>query len=153
MTPSQCRAARGLARWSQEEIAKTSGVGETTVSGFETELVTSRSASIQVMRNAFEAAGVIFIDEDARGGPGVRMSKSTWPARCRAARGLLGWTQDTLAQASRVSSYTVARFEGERTAPLRATLRKVRHAFEAAGIIFLEGSDEITGVRLRKGLR
>jgi transcriptional regulator with XRE-family HTH domain len=75
MTPSQCRAARGLLKWTQPQLAAASGVHDATVRAFENEEVTPRRASLLVMRHALETAGVIFVDESLEGGPGVRLRK------------------------------------------------------------------------------
>jgi transcriptional regulator with XRE-family HTH domain len=152
MTPSQCRGARGLLGWSQDDLAEASGVSDVTVRNFETEQVTPRQASLREMRTAFESVGVIFVDEDGQG-PGVKMKLSNLPALCRTARGLLGWKQSDLAGASRVSDVTISKFESERLTPRKANLRKIRRAFENAGVIFIDEGDEGAGARLRKGLR
>jgi transcriptional regulator with XRE-family HTH domain len=75
MTPAQCRAARGLLRWTQPQLAGASGVHDATVSHFESEEVTPRRASLLVMRHALETAGVVFLEENAEAGPGVRLRK------------------------------------------------------------------------------
>ena len=72
ITAAQCRAARGLLQWSQQNLAKEAGVGVVTVIQLENEVGQPRRATVQVLRNAFEAAGVEFIDENG-GGPGVRL--------------------------------------------------------------------------------
>ena len=72
ITAAQCRAARGLLQWSQQKLAKEAGVGVVTVIQLENEVGQPRRATVQVLRNAFEAAGVEFIDENG-GGPGVRL--------------------------------------------------------------------------------
>jgi transcriptional regulator with XRE-family HTH domain len=74
MTPAQCRAARGLIRWTQPDLAKAAGVSDVTVRKFENEQATPQRASLQVMRAALESAGVIFVEENGEG-PGVRMKK------------------------------------------------------------------------------
>ena len=76
MNPAQCRAARGLLRWTQPDLAKASGVSDVTVRKFENEQATLQRASLQVMRQAIEAAGVIFVDENGEG-PGVRLRKAS----------------------------------------------------------------------------
>ncbi|MBO1073369.1 helix-turn-helix transcriptional regulator [Roseomonas sp. 1311] len=73
------------------------------------------------------------------------------PAQVRAARGLLGWSQDQLAAASGVPKRTVARLELGEGTPQRRTLAAIRTALEAAGVIFVEENGEGPGVRLRKG--
>jgi DNA-binding XRE family transcriptional regulator len=61
------------------------------------------------------------------------------PAQCRAARGLLRWNQDDLADAAAVSTVTVRNFENEKSTPQRATIEVMRRAFEAAGVEFIDG--------------
>jgi transcriptional regulator with XRE-family HTH domain len=68
------------------------------------------------------------------------------PSQCRAARGLLNWTQDEIASAARVSVVTVRNFENEKSTPQRATLDVIQRALEAAGVEFTNG--ERPGVRL-----
>jgi transcriptional regulator with XRE-family HTH domain len=72
LTPAQCRAARGLLDWTQQELADAARIGVATVRLFEGEGAESRQATIAVLRQAFELAGVEFIDENG-GGPGVRL--------------------------------------------------------------------------------
>jgi transcriptional regulator with XRE-family HTH domain len=68
------------------------------------------------------------------------------PSQCRAARGLLNWTQDEMASAARLSVVTVRNFENEKSMPQRATLDVIQRALEAAGVEFTNG--ERPGVRL-----
>jgi predicted transcriptional regulator len=72
--PSQCRAARGLLGWNQQDLATRAGVGLVTVHQLEAGSTQPRRATLDVIRRAFENAGVDFIDEDG-GGPGVRLRK------------------------------------------------------------------------------
>ena len=74
LTPTQCRAARGLLDWTQQELADTARIGVATVRLFEGEGAKARPATIAVLRLAFEQAGVEFIDENG-GGVGVRLRK------------------------------------------------------------------------------
>jgi predicted transcriptional regulator len=74
ITPEQSRAARGLLAWSQQELANKAGVGIVTVHQLEAGTSQPRRATLDVIRRAFESAGVEFIDEDG-GGPGVRLRK------------------------------------------------------------------------------
>jgi transcriptional regulator with XRE-family HTH domain len=74
ISPSQCRAARGLLDWSQQQLAQQSGVGIVTVRQLESGVHKPRPATLQVVRHALEAAGVEFIDENGSG-PGVRLQK------------------------------------------------------------------------------
>ncbi len=70
------------------------------------------------------------------------------PAQCRAARGLLKWNQDDLAERASVSVVTIRNFENEKSSPQRATMEVIRRALEAAGIEFTNGEAE--GVRLHR---
>jgi transcriptional regulator with XRE-family HTH domain len=78
ISPSQCRAARGLLDWSQHELAKRSRVGIVTIRQLEGGLHQPRPATLQVVRQALESAGVEFIDENG-GGAGVRLRKPGEP--------------------------------------------------------------------------
>jgi transcriptional regulator with XRE-family HTH domain len=72
--PAQCRAARGLLDWSQQDLAENAGVGIVTVRQLEAGANEPRRATLEVIKRAFETAGVDFIDENG-GGPGVRLRK------------------------------------------------------------------------------
>jgi transcriptional regulator with XRE-family HTH domain len=74
VTPGQCRAACGLLGWNQQELARNARVGIVTVHQLETGASQPRRATLDVIRRAFELAGVEFIDENG-GGPGVRLRK------------------------------------------------------------------------------
>ena len=76
MTPAQCRAARGLLRWNQDDLASAAKVSIVTVRNFELEKSTPQRASLDVICRALETAGVIFIEENGDG-PGVRLRKTT----------------------------------------------------------------------------
>ena len=71
------------------------------------------------------------------------------PGQCRAARALIGWSQDQLASASKVAKATIANFERGKRTPYDRTLDDLLAALEAAGVEFTNGSQP--GVRLRKG--
>jgi transcriptional regulator with XRE-family HTH domain len=70
MTPAQCRAARGLLKWNQDELASAASVSAVTIRNFENEKSSPQRASLAMMRAALEAAGVEFTN-GAR--PGVRL--------------------------------------------------------------------------------
>ena len=74
VTPGRCRAARGLLGWNQQELARRARVGIVTVHQLEAGVSQPRRSTLDVIRRAFEAAGVEFIDENG-GGPGVRLRK------------------------------------------------------------------------------
>jgi transcriptional regulator with XRE-family HTH domain len=73
------------------------------------------------------------------------------PAQCRAARGLLDWTQQKLADRAGVGIVTVRQVEAGLSEPRRATLEVIRRALEAAGVAFIDENGGGPGVRLRKG--
>ena len=66
----------------------------------------------------------------------------------RAARALLGWTQETLADKARIALTALKRLESESGLDVYETTRdQVRRALEAAGIVFLS-TDKGQGVLL-----
>jgi transcriptional regulator with XRE-family HTH domain len=74
ITAEQCRAARALLDWGQADLAEKAGVGIVTVRQLEAGSHDARRATLQVIKQALEGAGVEFIDENG-GGPGVRLRK------------------------------------------------------------------------------
>lgn len=64
-------------------------------------------------------------------------SKTLSPTQCRAARALLGWNQQDLAQKANVGTSTIADFEREKRTPVNANVEAIIATFEAAGIRFL----------------
>ena len=76
LTSPQIRAARGLLRWSAEDLAREATLGLATIrraEGAENETSMTLANDLAV-RRALESAGVEFIDENG-GGPGVRLRK------------------------------------------------------------------------------
>jgi ribosome-binding protein aMBF1 (putative translation factor) len=76
LTSAQIRAARGLLRWSAEDLAREASLGLATIKRAESaESETSMTAANDLaVRRAIESAGVELIDENG-GGPGVRLRK------------------------------------------------------------------------------
>ena len=72
VSSAQCRAARGLLDWSQQELADRAGIGIVTVRHLEANVHSPRRATLDVLRRCFENAGVEFIESNG-GGPGVRL--------------------------------------------------------------------------------
>lgn len=72
------------------------------------------------------------------------------PAQCRGARGMLGWSQDQLSEAAKISRATIADFErGERT-PTATNLIAIREAFEKAGLEFIPENGGGVGLRFKR---
>jgi transcriptional regulator with XRE-family HTH domain len=74
VTPAQSRAARGLVDWSQSDLGGRSNLSESTVRDFEKGRRIPGPNNLAAIRAAFEAAGVIIIEENGEG-PGVRLRK------------------------------------------------------------------------------
>ncbi len=71
LTPAQCRAARALLDWTQEAVAKATGISAVSIRAFEKGGEMRRSNQ-SVLLATFEVAGVEFIPENG-GGAGVRL--------------------------------------------------------------------------------
>lgn len=76
MTPAQLRAARGLLRWTQDDLAVKAEVSVVAIRTFEIEKSAARRSTLRALRQTLEAAGVEFIPENG-GGPGVRLREAS----------------------------------------------------------------------------
>ena len=74
ISAAQCRAARALLDWSQDDLATNAQVARATVADFERNLRSPMRQNLLSMTSAFEAAGVAFIGDD-EAGAGVRFRK------------------------------------------------------------------------------
>jgi transcriptional regulator with XRE-family HTH domain len=74
MSSAQCRAARALIAWSQDQLAAASKVAKATIANFEAGKREPYARTLADLRTALEAAGVVFLDENG-GGAGVRLRK------------------------------------------------------------------------------
>jgi DNA-binding XRE family transcriptional regulator len=74
ISPEQCRAARALVSWSQDDLCSRAKVAKRTLQLFELGQRQPYVRTMHALRRALEAAGVEFIDEDG-GGAGVRLAK------------------------------------------------------------------------------
>ena len=68
-------------------------------------------------------------------------------AQIRAGRGLLKWTQATLAHQAAISAVTLYLIENETARPRPGTLLAIRQALERAGVRMLEAGGRGVGVR------
>jgi transcriptional regulator with XRE-family HTH domain len=76
------------------------------------------------------------------------------PEQCRAARGLLDWSQAELANVANVGVSTLKNFEAGRTTPMANNLAALVSVLEGMGVVFLADGETVDGgpgVRLRKG--
>lgn len=74
-------------------------------------------------------------------------------AQCRAARALLDWSQDQLAENAHVARASIADFERNIRTPMRNNMVSIIGAFRAAGIRFIADAADGgagAGVRFRK---
>lgn len=72
------------------------------------------------------------------------------PAQCRAARGLLGWSQGELGERAQVAQKTITKFESEARVPHARTIDALVKVLEDAGVVFLEETAAIVaGVAIR----
>lgn len=71
-------------------------------------------------------------------------------AQCRAARGLLGWSQADLSRESTVSEKTLSDFEKGARTPYPRTLADLQRALESAGVEFIPENGGGPGVRVKK---
>lgn len=80
--------------------------------------------------------------------PSATAGRMLTPEQIRAARAVLRWTQADLANAAKVAAITIKNIEAGGVDSKILTLQKLRRAFEAAGIEFLdEGAPALGGGR------
>ncbi len=78
LTGSQIRAARAMLAWGQERLAREASVSRPTIKRMEGLKGPGRStaATLESVRSVLELAGIEFLPEDDRLGPGVRLRKT-----------------------------------------------------------------------------
>lgn len=81
------------------------------------------------------------------------MSSTIQPSTCRAARGLIDWSQRQLADAAQVGLSTVKAFESGQKAPIANNLAAMQRALEEAGVEFMPENGGGSGVRFRRRLK
>lgn len=72
VTREQVRMARAALDWTVRDLAREAGVSANTVSRYENG-TDAMGDTLMRMRRAFEARGILFIDEDETGGLGIRL--------------------------------------------------------------------------------
>ena len=75
ITRAQVRMARAGLGWGVRDLGKRAGVSANTVSRYENGFE-AMSDTLQLIQDALEAGGVMFIPADATAGPGVRLRQS-----------------------------------------------------------------------------
>ncbi len=71
------------------------------------------------------------------------------PQQCRAARGLLDWTQERLATLAGVSRSTIRDFECHKHSLHRGTEEQIIRTLQDAGVILLPPGEYGPGVRIK----
>ena len=74
MLPLHVRMARAALGWTAQELAERAKINLNTVSRFESGREV-KSGTLARIETAFAAAGIVLIDEDIQGGPGVRLTR------------------------------------------------------------------------------
>ena len=166
MRPEQCRAARALLGWSQEQLAKAAHVSVNRVNGFESGSFVPGRSTLLRLRAFLVVSGIEFLDDEEGLGirrVGLRKSPAivepnpktgetkTAPkhgpsisrAQARAARGFLGWSQAETSKRLSVGLSLLVSFEVGTRVPHQKNLQKIQNGFEAYGLRF----DQLDGVQ------
>lgn len=74
---AQIRAARALLGWKQDDLAKAAKIGIATIRRIEGQdgPVMGYVSTLMRIQSALEQAGIVFIENDAGGGIGVRLAQ------------------------------------------------------------------------------
>ncbi len=64
LTIEQCRGARGLLGWTQQDLADASGLSKTAINNFEKGHSDIKAESLRAIRMAFESAEIEFLEHD-----------------------------------------------------------------------------------------
>lgn len=72
LTSAQCRAARALLDWTQDELAERAEVSRGTIRGFESGQHALQRSTASAVRRALAVGGVILVEADCEAGQGVR---------------------------------------------------------------------------------
>jgi len=83
-TDAQCRAARALLNWTQDDLAAHAKITQKTIADFERGATHPHAQTLAKIAAAFEAAGIEFLNGER---PGVRFTKRSRRARSTTPRG------------------------------------------------------------------
>ena len=72
LSSDQCRAARSLLNWTQEELATNARVSRATVADFESSARNPMKNNLRAISDCMFSAGIEFISEEGASGVGVR---------------------------------------------------------------------------------
>jgi transcriptional regulator with XRE-family HTH domain len=106
-----------------------------------------------LLRIHYESAGLMFLEEEvAAGGEGVRWKVATgyfgYRSQLRAARLLVGWTQEELARKSGIERLVITRYENSTTKNISFNYLEVMSlTFKEAGVTLLNNGEHGAGVR------
>ena len=64
VTIEQCRGARGILGWTQQDLADASGLSKTAINNFEKQHSDIKAESLRAIRLAFESANIEFIGSE-----------------------------------------------------------------------------------------
>jgi transcriptional regulator with XRE-family HTH domain len=67
LTPAQCRAARALLNWSQEDLVRRSGTTRKIVADFDRGATRPHPRNMARIKAAFEAQGIEFLSRNGEG--------------------------------------------------------------------------------------
>lgn len=149
ISPEQCRTARAMLNWSQDDLAARADVSKKTIADFERGSRLPYRLTLDDICSAFAAEGVCF----AKNGVGIRANRTFEvddsghrsgeaqpvpfsPEQCRAARAILGLSQEELASRSGVGKKTIADYENTSRSPHGRTLMAIRVALIDSGANF-----------------
>lgn len=138
VNPAQCRAGRVLAGLSQDELALRANVGRRTVIRFENAEPDVGGAVVEQLGRALGVNGVAFSEH--AGTVGVSVPSAGRGQLRRAARALLGLSQEELAKAASVGRRAILGYEGDGSAggTRLSTAVLVDAALRERGISFFE---------------
>ena len=75
ITPAQCRGARAMLQMKQQDLADQARLTRRTLALFEAETRAPRHQTLQLIRQALEAMGAVFVDSDI--GHGVLLARGS----------------------------------------------------------------------------